>query len=136
MQVQAYLNFEGRCDEAIEFYRRVLDAQVTMLLRFKDNPEAQPGQITPESMNKVMHSSLQIGETMVHASDGHCTGKGAFQGFMLSLAVADAAEAQRRFAALADGGRVNMPLAKTFFSPCFGMLVDRFGVQWTVIVPA
>ncbi|MDR3418183.1 MAG: VOC family protein [Nevskia sp.] len=136
MLIQAYLNFEGRCDEAIEFYRRALDAEVTMLMRFKDSPEPHDGRIAPEAMNKVMHSSLRIGETIIMATDGFGGGKPQFQGITLSLAVADADQAQKRYAALADGGEARMPLAKTFFSPCFGMLTDRFGVQWMVIVPA
>jgi len=137
MQVQAYLCFEGRCEEAIEFYRRALDAEVTMLMRYKDSPEPHaPGELPDGAMNKVMHSSLRIGDTTIMATDGYCTGKAVFEGINLSLSLADAAEAQRRFNALAEGGKVAMPLSKTFFSPCFGMLVDRFGVKWMVIVPA
>lgn len=137
MQVQAYLFFDGRCDEAIEFYRKVLGAEVTMLMRYKDNPEPpQPGMVPPGSENKVMHSSFRVGDTTVMASDGRCMGKPNFQGFALSLTVADAGEAERLFAALADGGQVQMPLGKTFFSPSFGMLADRFGVGWMIIVAA
>jgi PhnB protein len=135
MQVQPYLFFDGRCEDAIEFYRKALGAEVTMLMRFKDSPEPpQPGMVPPGSENKIMHASLQIGETTVMASDGHCTGQGKFQGFSLSISVKDAAEADRLFAALADGGQVQMPLSKTFYSPRFGMVADRFGVSWMVIV--
>ncbi len=135
MLVQPYLSFDGRCDEAIDFYRRALDAEVTMLMRFKDHPEpTQPGMFPPDAGNKVMHAALRIGETIVMASDGRCAGKPNFQGVSLALTVADEAEAERRFAALADGGQVSMPLARTFFSPRFGMLADRFGVSWMVIV--
>jgi len=135
MLVQSYLFFDGRCEEAIDFYRGALDAEVTILLRFKDNPEpAQPGMVPPGSDNKVMHAALRIGETIVMASDGRCQGKPTFQGVALTLTVATEVEAERRFAALADAGKVTMPLAKTFFSPCFGMLSDRFGVSWMVIV--
>jgi PhnB protein len=135
MLVQSYLFFDGRCEEAIDFYRGALDAEVTMLLRFKDNPEpAQPGMVPPGAEEKVMHAALRIGETIVMASDGRCQGKPNFQGVALSLTVATEAEAERRFAALADGGQVVMPLAKTFFSPRFGMATDRFGVSWMVIV--
>jgi len=136
MQIQSYLFFDGRCEEAIEYYRKALGAEVTMLLRFQDSPEPpQPGMVPPGSGNKVMHSSFRIGETTVMASDGHCQGKPSFQGFSLSLTVPDEAEADRKFAALADGGQVRMPLARTFFSPRFGMVADRFGVSWMVIVP-
>jgi len=106
-----------------------------MLMRFKDCPEPhQPGMIPPGSDNKVMHASLRIGDTTVMASDGQCTGKQNFQGFSLSITVADEAAAERTFAALGKGGQVQMPLGKTFFSPSFGMVADRFGVSWMVIV--
>lgn len=137
MQVQPYLFFDGRCEEAIEYYRGALDAEVTMLMRFKDSPEPpQPGMVPPGSEHKIMHASFRVGDTTLMASDGRCTGKSNFQGFSLSLSVADEAEARRRFSALQDGGQVRMPLAKTFFSPCFGMVADRFGVSWMIIVAA
>ena len=135
MQVQPYLFFNGRCEEAVAFYRRVLGAEVTMLMRFKDCPEPQqPGKGPPDSGDKVLHLSLRIGETTVLASDGRCSGQPSFQGFSLSLTVPDDAEAERLFAALGDGGQVQMPLAKTFFSSRFGMLADRFGVSWMIYV--
>jgi PhnB protein len=137
MQVQSYLFFDGRCEEAIEFYKKALGAKVEMLMRFKDSPEpAQPGMVPPGAENKVMHSSFRIGDTVVMASDGRCLGKPSFQGFSLSITVPNEAEAKRVFAALGDGGQVQMPLAKTFFSPQFGMVADRFGVSWMVIVAA
>jgi PhnB protein len=131
--IQPYLFFDGRCEEALEFYRKALDAEVTALIRFKDSPDptmCQPG-IDP---TKVMHANFQVGETQVMASDGRCEGKTTFQGFALSLSVPTEAEADRLFNALAQGGEVQMPLAKTFFSPRFGMVADRFGVAWMVIV--
>jgi PhnB protein len=135
MQVQPYLFFDGRAEEAIEFYKSRLDAKVEMLMRFKDSPEPPPpGAVPPGSDNKVMHACLRIGDTAVMASDGNCAGKPSFQGFSLSITARDEAEAERRFASLADGGQVQMPLAKTFFSPRFGMVADRFGVSWMVIV--
>jgi PhnB protein len=135
MLVQSYLFFDGRCDEALEFYRKKLGAEVTMLMRFKDSPEPQqPGMVPPGSENKVMHTSFRIGETTVMASDGRCLGKPSFQGFALSLMVDNDAEAERTFSALGDGGQVQMPLAKTFFSSRFGMVADRFGVSWMVLV--
>ncbi len=136
MNVQPYLFFDGRCEEAIEFYKRALGAEVTMLMRFKDSPEPpQPGMVPPDSENKIMHASFRIGDSELMASDGHCAGNLNFQGFALSLPAADEAQARQRFAALSDGGKVQMPLSKTFFSPRFGMVADRFGVTWMVIVP-
>lgn len=132
MQVQPYLSFDGRCEEAIQFYQHALGAEVTMLVRFKDSPER--GMIPPGGEDKVMHARLRVGGATILASDGRCVGKPAFQGFSLSLTAADEAEADRLFTALSDGGQVQMPLTRTFFSPCFGMLVDRFGVQWMVVV--
>ena len=134
MQIQPYLFFEGRCEEAVEFYRNALGAEVMMLMRFKDSPEPQGCPLPPGSETKVMHMSFRIGETTVMASDGRCSGQPSFQGFSLSLTVPDEAEAERRFAALADGGQVQMPLTKTFFASRFGMVADRFGVSWMIIV--
>ena len=132
MLIQPYLFFDGRCEEAITFYRGTLGAEVTMLVRFKDSPE--PAQNPPGNENKVMHASIRIGDSTVLVSDGHCQGKPNFQGFSLSVSVANGAEAKRVFDALADGGQVQMPLTKTFFSPSFGMVADRFGVGWMVYV--
>ena len=132
MQVQPYLFLEGRCEEAVEFYRRTLGAEVTMLMRFKDSPD--PAMVPPGAANKVMHASFRIGETTVLASDGRCEGRSSFQGFALSLTVPGETEADRLFAALADGGQVQMPLTRTFFSPRFGMVADRFGVSWMIFV--
>ena len=135
MQVQPYLFFDGRCEEAIEFYRSALGAKIEMLMRNKESPEPPPpGMVPPGSENKVMHASFRIGDTTLMASDGHCAGKPNFEGFSLSLTAANDAEANRLFAALSDGGKVQMPMTKTFFSPQFGMVADRFGVSWMVIV--
>ena len=137
MQVQPYLFFDGRCEEALEFYKKAVGAKVEMLMRLKDSPEPpQPGMHPPGSENKVMHASLRIGETTLMASDGHCKGKPSFQGFSLSITAADDSEAERLFTALGNGGQVQMPLTKTFFSSRFGMVADRFGVGWMVIVAA
>lgn len=137
MMVQPYLFFDGRCEEAIEFYKRAVGAQVEMLMRFKDNPDnPPPDMVPPNSDDKVMHACLRIGETAVMASDGRCQGGPRFQGFSLSLTAANEAEADRLFGGLADGGQVQMPLGKTFFAKRFGMVADRFGVGWMVIVPA
>jgi PhnB protein len=136
MQIQPYLFFNGRCEEALEFYRKALGAKVEMLMRYKEAPESPPpGMLPPGSENKVMHAAVRIGEAVLLASDGHCSGSPSFEGFSLTLNARDEAEAKRFFAALCEGGNVTMPLGKTFFSPAFGMASDRFGVAWMVIVP-
>ena len=132
MEIQPYLFFEGRCEEALEFYRRALGAEVTMLMRFSESPE--PAMCGAASGDKVMHASLRIGESTILASDGRCEGQPRFQGFSLSLTVGNEAEAERLFALLSEGGQVQMPLAKTFFSPRFGTVTDRFGVLWMIYV--
>ena len=134
MKIQPYLQFDGRCEEAIEFYRKALGAEDIMLLRMKDGPEETRGMVPPGGENKIMHASFRIGETTVMASDGKCMGQPIFAGFHLSLIVDNDAEAGRLFAALAEGGKVQMPLTKTFFSSSFGTLADRFGVQWMIVV--
>jgi len=136
MHIAPYVFLDGRCEEAIEFYRRALGAQVEMLMRWRDCPEPPKDQsmIPPGSENKIMHAQLRIGGTKVMASDGRCAGKPSFQGFALSLNADNEAEADRLFNALADGGQIQMPIAKTFFSPRFGMVTDRFGVPWMVVV--
>jgi len=134
MQVQPYLFFDGRCEEAVDFYRRTLGAEITSLMRWKQMPDPQPGMIPPGSEDKVMHMTFRIGDMNVMASDGRCLGKPNFQGFSLTLTVPTDAEADRVFAALGDGGEVRMAMTKTFFSSRFGMVADRFGVGWMVLV--
>ena len=135
MQVQPYLFFDGRCEEAVEYYRRAVGAEVSMLMRFCDSPPGhERGMVPPGSGNKVMHACFRIGATTVLASDGHCLGHPEFQGFSLCLTAADAAEAGRLFAALADGGKVDQPLVRTFFAESFGMVTDRFGVSWMLFL--
>lgn len=134
--VQPYLFFGGRCEEALAFYRAAIGAQVDMVMKFSDSPEPMPpGMLQPGFENKVMHSSFRVGGSTLMASDG-CHEGSKFDGFSLSLAVQTEAEAHRAFGALADGGQVTMPLAKTFWSPCYGMVTDRFGVCWMVSVVA
>ena len=132
MQVQPYLFFDGRCDEAIEFYKQNLGAEVGMLMRWKDCPDKSA--VTQANADKVMHASLKIGEARVMASDGRNTGNPKFEGFALSLNAKNEADADRMFNALSNGGKVTMPMSKTFFSPRFGMCADKFGMQWMIIV--
>jgi len=134
MLIQPYLFFEGRCDEAIEFYRKAVGAEVVMLMRYKDCPD--PAQCKPETLDKVMHAAFKVGDSVVLASDGYCNeADRKFEGFSLTLNVQSDADAQRYFAALSEGGKVTMPMDKTFFASSFGMLHDRFGVGWMVIKP-
>jgi PhnB protein len=132
MQIQPYLSFEGRADEAIEFYKKAIGAKVDMLMRFKEAPDQS--MVTPESKDKVMHAALRAGDTQLLMSDGRCTGNANFNGIALALSAATDADAERIFNALAEGGKVNMPLTKTFFSSKFGMVADKFGVGWMVLV--
>jgi PhnB protein len=132
--VQPYVFFDGKCEEAIEFYKKALGAKVNMLMRFKDSPETPPPGCAPADSSKVMHAQFQIGETVIMAADGRATGNPKFEGFALSLTVKTEAEADKAFNALADGGKVEMPLAKTFFSARFGMVADKFDVFWMVLV--
>jgi len=134
-QVQPYLFFDGKCEEALDFYKSALGAKVEMMMRFKDNPDPQPGMCAPGAENKVMHAAFHIGDTLVMASDGMAGGKPEFKGFSLSVSAADEKQADKLFDALGKGGKVTMPMSKTFFSPRFGMVTDKFGVGWMVIVP-
>ncbi len=140
MLIQPYLFFDGRCDEAIEFYTKALGAKVSMLMRFKDVPADAPKSDDPNcrppvgAENKVMHACIEIGPQKIMASDGECGGKAEFKGFGLSLTVKSEGEAKKLFGSLNDGGHVITPLTKTFFSPAFGMVADKFGVMWMVVV--
>jgi PhnB protein len=132
MEVQPYLFFDGRCDEALEFYKKAVGAKVGMLMRWKDSPDKS--MCTPSNADKVMHSQFEIGDTKVLASDGRNSGQPNFHGFALAISANSEAEADKMFAALGDGGQVTMPMSETFFSPRFGMLADKFGVQWMILV--
>jgi PhnB protein len=132
MQIQPYLNFNGRCEEALQFYSKSLGAKVEMMMRFKEMPGPQaPGMTAPP--DKILHAAFRVGDTQLLASDGECTGKPAFGGIALSLTARDDAEAKRQFSALSEGGKVKQPLIPTFFASSFGMVDDRFGVSWMVI---
>ena len=132
MKVQPYVFFDGKCDEALDFYKRALGAKVTAVMRWKEAPDQS--MVTPGQENKVMHSEFQVGETVILASDGRCMGNPSFQGFALTITADNDADAKRIFNALGDGGQVQMPLEKTFFASLFGMVADRYGVGWMVIV--
>jgi PhnB protein len=134
MKVQPYLFFGGNCEEAIGFYSKVLGAEVTMLMRYRESPDPPPpGMVAPGSEDKILHASLRLGETELMASDGMSRGDATFSGVSLAFSVATEAEADRVFAALADGGQIQMPIGRTFFSPRFGMLADKFGVNWMIM---
>ena len=132
MDVQPYLFFDGRCDEALEFYKGAVGAKVSMLMRYKECPDKS--MLKAGTEDKVMHAQFQVGDTSILASDGHCNGNTNFQGFSLAISAKTEAEAEKMFTALANGGQVQMPLTKTFFSPKFGMLADKFGVGWMILV--
>lgn len=132
MHVQPYLFFDGRCEEAIDFYKQAVGAKVEMIMRWQDSPDKS--MCTPENAQKVMHAQFNIGDTVVLGSDGRNTGNPKFEGFALALSGKDEAEVDRLFGALSEGGKVTMPLTKTFFSPKFGMLSDKFGVNWMLLV--
>lgn len=136
MTIQPYLSFEGRAEEALGFYQKALGAKLEALMRFKDSPEACPeGMLPAGAEGKIMHMSFKIGDATIMASDGRCSGKPEFKGIALAYLASDVAGSERAFAALAEGGAVQMPLGKTFFSPSFGMVEDRFGVAWMVLAP-
>jgi len=132
MKIDAYISFEGRCEEAINFYRQALGAQVVMQMRFKEAPPEAQANMTPGTGEKIMHASLGIGDSVLMMSDGYCTGQGVFKGVSLSLTVKDEVEAEQRYAALSEGGQAQLPLHKSFFARSFGMLTDRFGIPWMV----
>ena len=135
MKVEPYLFFNGLCEEAIAFYKEALGAEVLMQMRMNESPEPpQPGMLPPGFEQKIMHATLRIGETIVMMSDGNSNMQPSFQGFSLSIAAPDAVQAERLYNALSQGGKVHMPLGKTFWSPCFGMVADRFGVGWMITV--
>lgn len=138
MKIEPYLHLNGRAEEALAFYERALGARVEMKMRFSESPEPFPeGQLPPGFGDKLMHASLLVGDARVMLSDGGGLSGRALGGFSLSLQYETEAEARRAFEALADGGRIDMPIGPTFWSPCFGMVTDRFGVQWmTTVLPA
>lgn len=137
MKIQPYLFFDGRCEEAIEFYREALGAKVVMVMRFSESPDPPPpGMLPPGAENKIMHAELDVEGTPLMMSDGDCQGDTRFKGVSLSIALPDASRAQTLFDALTKGGQIIMPLGKTFWSPCFGMLTDRFGLGWMINVAA
>lgn len=130
--VQPYLFFNGQCDEALKFYESAIDAQVDFILRFNESPEPMPAEMLPPDFEeKIMHCSFRVGDCVIMASDG-CDVGAKFAGVSLSITVDDEATAHRYFNALADGGKIEMPMGKTFWSPCFGMATDKFGVSWMV----
>lgn len=135
MNVQPYLSFEGRTQEALDFYKTALDAKVDMIMHFRDAPPEMQAQMPPNTKDKVMHAAFRVGDTQIMATDGNCSGKTGFSGISLTLNASDNAEAEKLFAALGNGGQVTMPMSETFFAHRFGMVADKFGVNWMVISP-
>jgi PhnB protein len=135
MNVQPYLSFEGRAQEAIDFYKGAIGAKVDMIMHFKDAPPEMQNQMDPKSKDKIMHAAFHVGDTQVMASDGRCTGKASFTGIALTLNASSNGEAEKLFNSLAQGGQVNMPMSETFFAHRFGMVADKFGVGWMVLNP-
>lgn len=135
MPIEPYLFFNGRCDEAIAFYTRAMGAEASYLIRYRDSPEPPPpGTLPPGFEDKVMHANLRIGDATVMMSDGNRNDGPQFQGFSLCLNLPDATAVHSAFTALSEGGQVVMPPGETFWSPCFGMLTDRFGLGWMLMV--
>jgi PhnB protein len=135
MDIQPYLSFEGRAQEAIDFYKGALGATVDVVMHFKDAPPEMQAQMSPDSKDKIMHAAFRVGDTQVFASDGHCSGKASFSGVTLTLNASSNGEAEKLFGALGNGGQVTMPMSETFFAHRFGMLADKFGVNWMVLNP-
>jgi PhnB protein len=135
MNIQPYLSFEGRTQEAIDFYKSAIGAKVDVVMHFKDAPPDMKTQMSPESMDKVMHAAFHIGDTQVMASDGRCTGKASFSGISLTINAGSNEEAEKLFNALGQGGQVGMPMSETFFAHRFGVVSDKFGVGWMVLNP-
>lgn len=136
MPIEPYLMFNGCCEEAIAFYRQALGAEVVMLMRYRESPDPPPpGMLPAGSDDKVMHATLRIGDANLMCSDGLNSGTREFKGISLSHTLPDEAAARRTFDALGAGGHVDMPIGRTFWSPCFGMLTDKFGVSWMISVP-
>ena len=132
MALQPYLFFDGRTEEAIDFYKKAIGADVEMLMRWKDCPDKSA--VTPQNENKIMHASIKLGDDRILMSDGECHDKADFKGFSLTISAKTEADADKYFNALSAGGQVRMPMTKTFFSSKFGMLNDKFGIGWMVIV--
>jgi PhnB protein len=135
--IQPYLTLHGRCEEALAFYQEALGARIDMIMRFDESPDPVPeGMLPPGFEKKIMHASFRVGESVLMATDG-CENSGALSGFSLSLALTEESDADRFFTALSHGGEVTMPLGRTFWSPKFGMVTDRFGVSWMInVLPA
>jgi PhnB protein len=135
MKVQPYLFFDGRCEEALDYYKKTVGADVTFMMRFKESPDKEAcASMPPNAGEKIMHAAFKIGETLIMASDGMSSGNPEFKGFSLSIHSNSEAEADKLFNALADGGKVQAPISKTFFARKFGMVADKFGMNWMVIV--
>ena len=133
--ITPYLFLSGRCEEALQFYKQALGAEIGMVMRFSESPDpTPPGMLPPNFENKVMHSEFTVKGVRLMGSDG-CEVGSKPHGFKLAMTVDTEAEARKTFDALAAGGQVEMPLTPTFWSPCYGMVTDKFGIEWMVMVP-
>jgi PhnB protein len=135
MDVQPYLSFQGRAQEALDFYKAAVGAKVDMVMHFKDAPKEMQAQMPPTSMDKVMHAAFHVGDTQLFATDGECMGSPSFTGISLTINASSNEEAEKVFAALGKGGQTTMPMSETFFAHRFGVLADKFGVKWMVLNP-
>ena len=132
MRVESYLFFKGQCEEAMNFYKDTVGLEVLFMMRFSESPDQSMTQ--PGMEDKIMHASVKIGDTPLMMSDGDCNGEMEFKGSSLSIGLDNEDEAKRIFDAMSAGGTVTMPLMKTFWSPCFGMFKDKFGIDWMINV--
>jgi PhnB protein len=131
MKVETYLFFNGRCEEALEFYQKALGAKIVNKMRFSDSPDKS--QCAPGTLDKIMHATFSIGETQLMASDGRCEGQPKFEGMSLTIGVKSPEEAEKLFKAIGEGGQVQVPMMETFFATRWGMVADKFGVSWMVL---
>ncbi len=130
MELSPYLMFDGRCEAAFRFYEQCLGAKVIMMMTYDEAPAG--ADIAPNTSKKVMHARLAVGDRVLMGSDAPADRFRPMQGFSITLSIAEPAEAERVFDALAKNGKINMPMAETFWAKRFGMVVDQFGTPWMV----
>jgi len=129
MNVQTYLFFDGRCEEAIEFYKAVFGADLLYSMRFREGP---PNLVTAENEEKIFHATMRFGETVINLSDDLKQERGSFGGFAILAHLDNDASAEEAFESLQEGGRVGMPIQEVFWASRYGIVTDRFGVTWKI----